>query len=663
MIDDELVAIFRQEADERLGHMADLLLACEGGSGDRAVVDGLFRDAHSIKGAAGMIGFGEVQRIAHAIEDVMEGARERGLLHGGLVDALLGATDAIGSAIAGQEGVADVVLARLAADVNRTNGAPIVESAPDPAPVQPLEPTPAALHFPAGAASRPDRRTTIRVGAERVDGLLDAVGEAVLHHRQLTHALAAGREGDPAPAEALDRNGVLLDELQHAVLELRTLPLSSITGPFRRAVRDVARGQEKDAELVFSGLETRLDRVLLDGISEMIGHLLRNAVAHGIEPPDERVRAGKPPVGRVELRADQRGDRVAIEVSDDGRGVSEKVLALAGPTGSLTDVLARPGFSTAENVTDAAGRGVGLDAVKTHVEGLSGSLEVSSEPGRGTRVVLLMPLTLALLRVLLVERAGTVFAFPLTSVHEARQPDVLLRLGGRPALEVRGEAVPVVDLAALGLAATPLPDHAPAVVIVAASRRVAVTCDRLIGEQEIVVKPLGPLLSALPAYLGAAVMQDGRVALVLDPSSAVRTLLAPRAGAPAAVAGHAPRRRILVVDDQFMARELQRSILEAAGHEVATACDGLEALDALQRDPGIGLVVSDIQMPRMDGLELLHAIRADPERASLAVLLVTSLGSDADRRLGAAAGADAYIVKQEFDQQALLEQVDGLLGR
>jgi two-component system chemotaxis sensor kinase CheA len=403
--------------------------------------------------------------------------------------------------------------------------------------------------------------------------------------------------------------------------------------------------------------------MILEGISETITHLLRNAVAHGIESPDDRRRAGKPALGRVELRAEQRGNLVAIEVSDDGRGVSRELLQKAEEAGSLADVLARAGFSTASEVTDVAGRGVGLDAVKSQVESLGGNLEISSEVGRGTTVALLLPLTLAMLRVLLVERGGRAFGLPLSSVEEVVRVEDTLSLSGKTALEVRGRSIPLADLAMIiGDSAPKLPERPPALIVSSTGRRVAVVVDGMVGEQEVVVKSLGPLLSPVAGYLGAAILVEGRIALVLDPAFLTETH---RRGTTSTVAPKDEQAvpKVLVVDDQFTVRELQRSILEAAGYRVETARDGQEALRCISKEHDVEMVVTDVQMPEMDGIELLKAIREDQEHSSLPVVIITAQASEEDRQRGVEAGADAYILKHEFDQRALLDTVERLIGR
>ena len=535
-IDPETLEIAREEANDCLARIESNLLALEASGRDPELVDSLFRDTHSVKGAASMVGWPEVASIAHGMEDRLEDARDRGELPADDVEPLLRATDEL----------------RQAVDAAADRGAPAAE----PPPAAPTAELPHAA---------------MRVDPARVDRMLDAVGETVLHRRRLEHIagdriLAAGEEAE----EEMDRGERLLDQLQDAVIAMRTLPVSSITGHFPRAVRDIATTEGKEADLVVTGSETQLDRVILEGISDPIIHLLRNAVAHGIEPPEEREAAGKPRRGRIELRAEQKGGMVAIEVADDGRGVSPELIERGSATGSLAEVLATAGLSTAVEVGDLAGRGVGLDAAKSHVEALGGRVEVFSESGRGTQVTLLVPMTLALLNVLLFERDGQAFGLPVSSVREVVTVKETASLEGQARIEYRGRAVPLADpIALLGATGPPLPSQPPAIVVATSTRAVAVACDRVLGDRELVVKSLGPLLAGTKGYLGAAIRKTGGVALIVDPNYLLEAR-APRASVPVA----ATRRRaptVLLVDDQFSVRQLQRGILEAAGYRVEVA--------------------------------------------------------------------------------------------
>jgi two-component system, chemotaxis family, sensor kinase CheA len=681
--EEEFLGIFRDEANERLDSMSTALLAIEEGRASADAIDGLFRDAHTIKGAAGMLGLDEIAVLAHAVEDVLADARDRGELATALADPLLRAGDALRALVCGDELSDPAASAALIAEL--TSGASRIADTPDVTVA--AEPAPEAESLPlrlvaervahAGTPVAVERRNTVpetgttrgqtvRVPAEKLDVLLDLVGETVLHRQRLGHIVESG---DAAQRERLsdelDLGDRLLGALQDAAIQTRTLPFGSITGPFPRAIRDIANAEGKEVDLAVQGTETELDRVILEGLSEPLVHMLRNAIAHGIESPAERLDAGKAARGRVVLAAEQRGGLVAVIVSDDGRGVSPELLAQATREESLVDILTRPGFSTRTAVSDLAGRGVGLDVVKAHVESFAGSMQIESEPGAGMCVTLLLPLTLALLDVLLVERGSHVFGVPLASVQEAVTVTETLSLSGRKALEIRGMSIPFRDLAELlGADAPSLSPRAPAIVVAAGGRRVALACDRLIGQSEVIVKALGPLLASVSGYLGAAILGDGRVALLLDPAAA--TSSGPRArrseaDAPASVAPTASR-TLLVVDDSFMVRELQRSILEAAGYHVETAKNGLEALERLAANSAIDLVVTDVDMPEMDGLALTAAIRANADWHSLPVVVVTSRRTEEDHRRGVEAGADAYMVKDSFDQHALLETVAQMVG-
>ena len=805
--DAELLQLFQDETTERLDDMDAALLAAETGNVPPDTIDALFRNAHTIKGAAGILGFSDMAALAHAAEDILAVARSRKAFHPDLAAPLLRATAALRARVAGAAEPFDELIAELkaslavletggtmpaaagggttaaAADLGPAplatagswaaragtgrpaslpqprpafapgNGAPAVPVAatplpppasqppaaaeqPAPATVQPDAPPeappaaaqlptaqpPAAAQLPAvsqpPAAAQPSApapaaapaarvqdagRRSVRVPAEKIDHLLDLVGEVMQDRRRLAHALGAA-EGLPADAaDELSAGERMLDELKDSAVGMRTLPVSMITGPLPRAIRDLARSIGREVEFTVVGAETELDRVILESLSEPLTHLLRNSVIHGIEPPGERAQAGKPACGRIELRAVPRGGLVEITVSDDGRGVSPEIVEEARQEGSLADVLSRAGFSTAGEVTDLAGRGVGLDAVKAHVHSLGGRFDVTSEPGHGMAVSLLLPVALALLKVLLIQRGGAVYGLPIAGVEEVVTVEATTTLQGRASLDLRGRSLPVVDLAAvIGADAPPLPPKPPALVLTAEGRWLAVACDTLLGEEEVVVKPLGPLLAGVGGYLGAAILGDGRIALLIEPGALIRghrraargglsappfrVAAAPRAAAPekarpalaavpvaVAAAGRPAAAtpaavttgpaKILVVEDSFIVRELQRCVLESAGHRVVTASDGREALDALGKDEEIELVVTDLEMPRLGGLDLTRAIRADEHRSSLPVVMVTSRGSEEDRRSGMEAGVDAYIDKQGFQQSALLATIDQLLGR
>lgn len=642
----DIISIFRGEAGERVDRIVEVLLSVERGDATPEAADALMRELHSVKGAAAIVGLDDVSSLAHAMEESLGDARTSGAVAAELVEPLLRAADDLREAIAG----------RSPAPATATSAA---------------APGPAADVPPPGREAPPpetDRRTSIRVDAGRVDRLLDLAGEAALHHRRMAHALAPEVRTHVVD-DLLDEGDMLLTGLHESTLELRTVELSTVTGQFTRAVRDLAHEQGKEIAFEVDGDSIRLDRALLEGTGDALTHILRNAVDHAIETPDVRERVGKSRQGHIHLRGEQQGDRVCIEVSDDGRGVSSELLTRGRHAGSLAAVLSEPGLSTAPSVTHLSGRGVGLDAVRRHAEAVGGTLEIESVPGEGTAVRLVLPVTLAVTHVLLTERAGQVYGVPMSGVTSAVTVDSHMSLRGQRSIEFDGDSLRAADLLTLlGGSGEALPPRPTAIVVNAPAGRVAVLCDRVAGEEDLVVKPLGRLLSTTPGYLGAALRGDGRLALVLDPAHLARAVAMGQADRPASPAGSplataAPTaRRVLVVDDQFTVRELQRSILEAAGYRVTTARDGQEAWRMLLDDGSADLVVTDIEMPHMDGIELLQAIRARPALESLPVVVVTSRAGKDDERRGLEAGADAYISKGGFDQQALLDTVGRLIG-
>ena len=682
--DADLTELFRDESAGRLDQMDSALLAVESGEAGAEAVDSLFRNAHTIKGAAGMLGFDDVCALANAAEDVLAGVREAKVFPPELATPLLHATAALRAHISGTgepiAGLLDELAASRAALLDGEAGtlgqaaseanAPDARSPPAASSAEPAAPEAAAPEPGGRTASMPSPRPVpaegkaLRVPAGKIDHLLDVAGEIMQYRSRLAHSLGAQARQSQDLAEMLGAGARLLDDLKDTAVGMRTLPLAVIAGRLPRVVRDLARAAGKQIEFVVTGAETEIDRVILESLSEPLGHLLRNAVMHGVESPAERQRAGKRARGRVELRAVPRGSLIEIVVADDGRGVSPEVLDKARHEGSLTEVLARPGYSTAAAVTDLAGRGVGLDAVRSYARALGGSLEVRSEPGRGTEVIQVLPLALALMEVLIFERGAAVYGVPLAAVERVVLATETFTLEGRPTLEIRGRSVPVADFAELiGAVAAPLGDRPPALIVSVGGRRAIATCDALIGEEEVVVKPLGPLLAGVEGYLGAAILGDGRIALLIEAAMLTRgSRPAAEMTAPDAAELPAAAPKVLVVEDSFTVRELQRSILEAAGYPVVTARDGRDALGALDRDPGISLVITDLEMPELDGIELTRAIRADAARSSLPIVIVTSRGSEEDQVSGIEAGADAYMAKRSFDQQALLATVERLVG-
>ena len=475
---------------------------------------------------------------------------------------------------------------------------------------------------------------------------------------------------------AIERAAVPLEE---QIRQVRMLPFVEACEGLFRSVRDLAASQSKEVELVIENGDTELDRSLLDGLRNPLVHLVRNAIDHGIELPAERAAEGKAPRAKITVSAAVRGSWVEVAVSDDGRGLDvpaireharKRGLSCPDNTDAAMRLIFLAGFSTARMITEVSGRGVGLDVVKTQVEQWRGAVGVTSQPGAGTRFALTLPLTLTTIRALLIESGGQTFAIPSASIERLLrvEADAIRTIEGREVILLGKSPVPIGSLATLfGL--TPRPQsvstrRAPAVVLAADGNLAAVMIEELATEQEIVVKPLGARLKRMKYVSGATILPSGRVAAVLSPSELVRDVIA----RPAATAlldqtiVQAPiaTKRLILADDSVTTRTLEKSILEAAGYEVLTAVDGSDAWHLLQ-DRGADLVVSDVEMPKMDGFSLTETIRSSKRFRALPVVLVTALETDRDRARGLEAGADAYLPKSNFDQKALLETIRQLL--
>lgn len=471
---------------------------------------------------------------------------------------------------------------------------------------------------------------------------------------------------------------LLIDELEAEVFAARLVPVATIFATLPRAVRELARSLNKQVELELGGEETEADRKVLDALSDPLLHMVRNALDHGLESVEERTAAGKPPTGRLIVAATAEHGQIRIAVTDDGRGMDPAKLRAAAVRKGLIDeqsaallndiealdLIFMPGFSMSPIITDVSGRGVGMDVVRSRMVELGGQVIVESEVGRGTTIALVLPVSLMTSQVLLVEAGNQLWALPSRSCQSLLRLDreEIHRVEGQPLLKIDGKMVPLVSLADL----LDLPqdtgaltrDHA---ILLGASRPIAMLVDRMVDEREVVVKPLGPLFPDHPLVSGIAPLPNGSLAVVLSAQgliSRTRRARATRMNAKPTTRSH----RLLITDDSFTTRELLRSILQSAGYNVTTAVDGQDALDKLRVDNQFDLVVSDVEMPRLDGFGLTSSIRSDPELTHIPVIIVTSLHSDEHKRQGIVAGAQAYIVKSQFDQSNLLSAVRDLLG-
>jgi two-component system sensor histidine kinase and response regulator WspE len=482
------------------------------------------------------------------------------------------------------------------------------------------------------------------------------------------------------------RSAQLSNRLYLEVLRTRMRPFSDGTQRFPRMVRDLARSLGKQARLEIVGENTQVDRDILERLETPLAHLLRNAVDHGCEPPEQRRRAGKPAEAVIRLEARHSAGMLLVEVSDDGAGLDLQRLGrtivakqLAPPTmvekmseAELLEFLFLPGFTMKSKVTEISGRGVGLDIVQNLVKSLRGSVRVFTEPGRGMKFQLHLPLTLSVLRTLLVEIGGEPYAVPLAQIiHTLKLSRERIEvLEGRQHFHFGGRQIGLLsahEVLATGRPAFPH-DHATLSIVVLGDRaaRYGLVVDRFLGERELVVQPLDPRLGKVKDISAAALMEDGTPALILDVEEIVHSIERLIAeGTLARVAerdARVPKRkRILAVDDSLTVRELERKLLASRGYLADVAVDGMEAWNAV-RTGQYDLVITDVDMPRMDGIELATLIKKDAQLKSLPVLIVSYKDRPEDRLRGLNAGADYYLTKGSFHDERLLEVVLDLIG-
>ncbi|WP_202843553.1 chemotaxis protein CheA [Luteimonas saliphila] len=573
----DICADFLVEVGEILDQLGEQMVALERAPADRECLNAVFRGFHTIKGGAGFLDFTTMVSVCHAVEDRLNAARDGsapldatafdgvqqgidllvdmlGCISGGVEptpapEALLaalrdGATvgaapvpapvAAAAAPAPSDDSVDDLDFEALLDSLHGAGGVPGEAAppapAPAPAPQQPAPAAPAARAPATTPAAHDAADVTVRVDVRRLDAMVNLVGELVLARNRLKTIRPRLRDDD------LDRAVASLDvatsRLQGAVMTARMQPVGRVFARFPKLARDVARQLQKQVQLEVSGAETELDRNLVEALADPLVHLVRNAIDHGIEMPEVRRRAGKPEQGQVRLSAQQEGDHVAIEVRDDGAGIDpDKIRRLAVEKRLVEDdVAARlsadeclqllflPGFSTRDEVSDLSGRGVGMDVVQSRIRELSGSVQIHSEIGAGSRFAIRVPLTLAILPTLLVEVAGDVYALPLVRVVEvlSHDPGKALWIDGQRVLDLRQQPLPLLGLREwLGMAPAPLPEST-CVVLQSGDQRYCLAVDRVRGREEVVIKALPPTLRGLPGYAGASLIGDGRMALILD---------------------------------------------------------------------------------------------------------------------------------------------------
>jgi two-component system chemotaxis sensor kinase CheA len=708
----KLLEAFRSEAAEHVQALSAGLLELEGNppaARQAQCVEEMFREAHSLKGAARAVELADVESVCQAMEGLFAAAkRGERRLSGALVDALHGAVDLLARSIPrpgetarprDHDGVRRV-LARIQAALDApAQSSPQVETVTATEPqAQPEYATVAPEDEPATLSATTEllaSASTVRIATAKLEAMVFRAEEmraaklaAVAHAAELRAAAAEGSGAVKARLEALaakvERHqrflGAAADGLLDDVKAMLLLPGASAVELLPKMARDLSHAQGKTVRVQATGADIEIDRRILQDLREPLMHLVRNAVDHGIEPPHVRERAGKPAAGTIAIAFVQHGSRIEIVVSDDGAGIDEQRVREAAQAaghaagagnetlpGDPAQLVFRSGVSTAARVTELSGRGLGLAIVRDKVERLGGVVTLQSQPGHGTTFRMTLPLSLATFRGIHVRVSDRAFIVPTTHVEHAlrlREEDVR-RVENRETVAWGDALVPLVRLSdVLELPAVEGGgDIVHALLLYAGGEHVAFRVDEVRGEQEVMAKPLGPLLARVRHVAGATVVGEGELVPILHVADLLRS--AHREGlavsaAPVAMPALAQRKSVLVAEDSITSRMLLQNILEAAGYHVETAVDGVEAFTRLKTE-GFDAIVSDVEMPRMNGFDLVAKVRADKGLGATPVVLVTALDSTRDRERGVEVGADAYIVKSSFDQSDLLLALERLL--
>ncbi|MDJ0508455.1 MAG: hybrid sensor histidine kinase/response regulator [Crocosphaera sp.] len=479
----------------------------------------------------------------------------------------------------------------------------------------------------------------------------------------------------------------LANNLQSGIQTLRLLPLSTIFNLFSRMVRDLGKQQGKQINLVIEGGDIKADKRIIEEMKDPLLHILRNAIDHGIETPQERESLGKSPTATLRLRGYQSSDNIGIDVLDDGRGLNldniKRTALQRGvcreeefakmTVGQIQSLIFAPGFSTRTEVSEISGRGVGLDVVRANVERLKGSIEIESNPGMGCEFRIQLSTNIATLHVLLAQVEQTTYAIPVefveTAILVSRQE--IFTIEGSQAITFKGQPVSVVWLAELLELPITVPKSAhqaktatkniPCILLTIGNERLGIFVDGLLDQQDVVLKPQSKLLQRVRNILGATILGDGKVCMVLNPQDLLKSLHKGRRIRVVPVVEEVKTKpKLLLVEDSIIIRTQMKRLLEGAGYDLTIAVDGLEGFKKL-RAGHFDAVVSDIEMPNLSGLELTAKIRQHPEYKELPIILVTTLASDADKRRGAEAGANAYLTKGNFEQKILIETLKRMI--
>ena len=752
MSDDSMIELFRQEAQTQVAILTQGLLILETNSQSEEILQALMRVAHSIKGAARIISLDAVINLAHCMEDCFVAAQNKIITLGPeQIDVLLQGVDLFQAVsqvpetdmlswltenIGEFEACCAAIRALLPPDFNARSSLVNVDQSSE------ITPTPREEKVALEAITIPNDRV-VRVSAENLNRIMGLAGESlveanwlqpfadsftVLRYRQLElsrlletlHTALANTAISPESQQVVDtarqkaqecreiltdrlgelelyarRTTNLSDRLYREVIASHMRPFVDGVQGLPRMVRDLSRRLEKQVKFQIVGQSTLVDRDILKKLEAPLTHMIRNAVDHGIESPEEREVSGKPVEGTIRLEAFHRGGMLAISVSDDGKGIDpnfirqhivDRNLASSETAAQLTEAeiiefLFLSGFSTTDQVTEISGRGVGLDIAKSMVQEVGGTIRAVSQLGNGTSFHFQLPLTLSVVRTLIVTISDEPYAFPLARV------DRIVKLDKSEIYVVEGRQYFTKDGQNIGLIAAhdilDLPETLPdsdvlcVVVISDQSNAYGLFVDEFLGERDLVVRPLDPRLGKVRDISASALMDDGSPVLILDVSDLVRTIdnmlntgqLRPvdvnkatskkGSDTKGTLGKH---KRLLVVDDSITVREMTRKLLQNRGYDVDVAVNGMDAWTAI-RSNSYDLIVSDIDMPRMNGIELVKQIKAHPKFQVIPVIIVSYRDREDDRIQGMEAGANYYLTKSSFHDDTLINAIIDLIGK
>jgi len=669
----DLVNDFIVESEELIEKLDQDLVELEHRKNDLDLLNGIFRCAHTIKGSSSFLGFDKMSTVTHHAEEILNKLRKGEMVvTKEIMDVLLEFVDVVKKLMDDiKNGTDTASIDETVKKLKLANEGKLVASS-----VKALDQSQQSKES-EKIANKPSQikkvtkaiEQTIRVDVSRLDSLMNLVGELVLSRNRITQLavdLEKKYEGDfiiEQLAETTSQIGLITTELQLAVMKTRMVPIGKVFNKFPRMVRDLCRDLNKEIDLVIAGEDTELDKSVVEEIGDPLIHMIRNAVDHGIESPEERVKKGKPNKGTVWLNAYHEGNHIVIEIKDDGKGIDpekikekaiEKKVITPDEAKSLNKeeilgLIFKPGFSTAEKVTGVSGRGVGMDVVKTNIEKLNGIIAIDSEINKGSTFKLKLPLTLAIIQALLVEVSGEVFAIPLVSVIETVKinDNEIHNFEGREVLKLRDSVLSLIRLDEVFQLEGSFSQDMYVVVVALAEKKIGLIVDRLVGQEEIVIKSLGEYLGGNVGIAGATIMGDGKVRLIIDVSGIME------------IATKMPKRikrkniknlykssnnlKALIVDDSATDRKIMKRLLTSTGWidtvEVSNPNDAIHAVQKV----GIDLLITDIVMPDMDGFELARTLRE--KGFEKPIIAVSSRGEGGNIQKAKLSGIDAFLVK------------------